>query len=135
RVGATVSGDERKVRVLKARDGGAGRILERAGDGVLREAEDDHRGAPFGRVTGAGSVCNRPGRPRNPSRRIELHLHERGPGSVFRLCQVDDVAIAGRCAGRYLIWTRLRIAQGHAKPESTVELEVVGLPGGLGILG
>jgi len=126
--GPAVLGDERVVDVLGAADPcQAGRVLDRAGDRVLGEAEDVHRGAPPGRVAGAGTDRDLPGRPGHPPRRVELQFHERGAGVVGRGSRVQDVAVAVRGAGGHLLRVGLRGAQRHAQPDRPVQLERVGL--------
>src|SRR6266851_7263268 len=122
-----VLGDEREVDVLKAGPGRAGSVLTGPVDRVLGEAENVQRGAPLGRVTGACPDRDLPGRPRNPPRRVELQLRERRPRVIGRDRRVDDVAVAIRGAGRHLVRVGLRVAHGHAQPERTVQLELVGL--------
>ena len=125
--GPTVLGDERVVDILDAGLRGAGRVQQRPSDRVLGEAEDIHRSAPLGRVTGAGADCDLPGRPGHPPGRVELQLHERGARVVGRDRGVHDVAVAVGGAGGHLLRVGLRGAQGHAQPDRPVQLELVGL--------
>ena len=96
-------------------------IHQRAVDWVFGEAIDIERCAPFGRVAAEAGELG------DPSRGIELQLHERDPGGLLRLCRINDVAVAVRRAG----WLLLRIGEGvahrHPKPEGRVKLEIVPL--------
>ena len=96
-------------------------------DRVLKQAKDVERGAPLGGVAGARPGGHRPCRPSDPSRRVELELHERGARVVGRDGRVDDVAVTVRRAPRDLLRVGLRVAQRHAEPDRAVQLEVVGL--------
>ena len=82
RLSHPVPGDERELERFDPDPARAGRILEGSVDRVLQQAEHVHRGAPPGRVTGIRADGDRPRRPRDPTRRIELQLHERRPRVV-----------------------------------------------------
>src|SRR5207248_8822539 len=107
----------------------AGAVELGTGDRILGEAVDVERGTPLvvTRTLPHGARVHR-NRLMVVTRRVELHLHERGASVSGEAGVVVGgyVAVAVRRARReVLLRIGLRVAHRHAEPERGMQLEVV----------
>src|SRR5712692_7687949 len=109
---------EGKIDIFQTSDALTGAILRLAGDRIYRKAVNVQCRAPLCRIT---TVT---GRPRYPTWRIELHLHEGCTWMLGTDRRVNDILVGIGCAGTDLLRKRLSVAHCHAEPESRVKLEV-----------